>query len=56
LTKSAPLFIGGLLIGRRLTDLVGPGPSLLIIFAVPMVIGAFIGDCVGKRRGYRPFM
>jgi amino acid transporter len=28
----------------------------IIVFAVPYVIGAFIGDWIGKKRSYRLFM
>ena len=40
-------------IGRWLTDNLGAWPSLIICFTVPYIIGAFIGDWIGKRRNYR---
>jgi len=40
-------------IGRWLTDNLGVWPSLIIGFTVPYIIGAFIGDWIGKRRNYR---
>ena len=43
----------GLTIGRQLTNYLGVWPSLIIGFTVPYIIGAFIGDWIGKRRNYR---
>ena len=40
-------------IGRFLTTHLGPGASLIVGFTVPYIIGAFIGDWLGKRRNYR---
>ena len=40
-------------IGRFLTTHLGPGASLIVGFTVPYIIGAFIGDWIGKRRNYR---
>ena len=37
-------------IGRWLTSNLGAWPSLIICFTVPYIIGAFIGDWIGKRR------
>ena len=31
---------------------IGPVPNLIIGFIVPYIIGAFIGDWIGKRRNY----
>ena len=39
--------------GRWITDTFGVWPSLIIGFTVPLIIGAFIGDWIGKRRNYR---
>ena len=41
-------------IGRFLTTL-GPWGSLasMVLFLIPYIIGAFIGDWIGKRRNYR---
>ena len=41
-------------IGRFLTTL-GPWGSLvsMLLFPIPYIIGAFIGDWIGKRRNYR---
>ena len=45
-----------LTIGRQATNYLGVWPSLILGFTVPYVIGAFIGDWIGKRRNYRlPF-
>lgn len=40
-------------IGRFLTTHLGPEVSLIVGFTVPYIIGAFIGDWLGKRRNYR---
>lgn len=40
-------------VGRWLTNYLGVWPSLIISFTVPYIIGAFIGDWIGKRRNYR---
>jgi hypothetical protein len=40
-------------IGRWITDTLGVWPSLIIGFTVPLIIGALIGDWIGKRRNYR---
>jgi len=40
-------------IGRWLTDNLGAWPSLIIGFTAPYIIGAFIGDWIGKRRNYQ---
>lgn len=39
-------------IGRFLTTHLGPEVSLIVGFTVPYIIGAFIGDWIGKRRNY----
>ena len=39
-----------LTVGRYVTDWVWPS---LIGYTVPYIIGAFIGDWIGKRRNYR---
>ena len=40
-------------VGRLMTDYLGVWPSLLIGFTVPFIVGAFIGDWIGRRRNYR---
>ena len=40
-------------IGRFITTHFGAWASLIIGFTVPYIIGAFIGDWIGKRRNYR---
>lgn len=45
------LAISGL--GIMLTSYLGVWPSLIIGFTVPYIMGAFIGDWIGKRRNYR---
>ena len=40
-------------IGRFLTTHLGLGPSFIVGFTVPYIIGAFIGDWIGRRRNYR---
>jgi ABC-type uncharacterized transport system permease subunit len=40
-------------VGRLLTNYLGVWPSLIMSFTVPYIIGAFIGDWLGKRRNYR---
>jgi hypothetical protein len=40
-------------IGRWITDTWGVWPSFIIGFTVPYIIGAFIGDWIGRRRNYR---
>jgi hypothetical protein len=40
-------------IGRWLTTHLGVWPSLVIGFTMPYIIGAFIGDWIGRRRNYR---
>lgn len=48
------LWIGyALTIGRYVTNHFGVLPSLIIGFTVPYIIGAFIGDWIGRRRNYR---
>lgn len=39
-------------IGRWLHDNLGSWPSLIIIFTVPFIVGAFTGDWIGRRRNY----
>jgi len=34
-------------------DYLGPGPTFILMFIVPWIVGGFIGDRVGKRRNYR---
>lgn len=40
-------------IGGWLTYHFGVWPSIIISFTVPYIIGAFIGDWIGRRRDYR---
>jgi hypothetical protein len=40
-------------VGLFLTTYLGPGPGLIVGLIVPLTIGAFIGDWIGKRRNYR---
>jgi peptidoglycan/LPS O-acetylase OafA/YrhL len=40
-------------IGRWVTDTLGVWPSLIIGFAVLYIVGALIGDRIGKRRNYQ---
>lgn len=40
-------------IGRWITNTFGVWPSFIIGFTVPYIIGAFIGDWIGRRRNYR---
>jgi len=40
-------------IGRLLTTHLGSWPSFIVAFTVPYIIGAFIGDWIGRRRNYR---
>ena len=40
-------------IGRFLTIHLGPEVSLIVGFTVPYIIGAFIGNWIGRRRNYR---
>ncbi len=40
-------------VGLFLTTHLGPGPGLIVGLIVPLTIGAFIGDWIGKRRNYR---
>ena len=40
-------------IGRLLTIFLGHWLSLIIGFTVPLIMGAFVGDWIGKRRNYR---
>ena len=42
-----------LTIGRHVTNYLGAWTSLIISFTVPYIIGAFIGDWIGRRRNYR---
>jgi len=39
-------------IGSFIAAHLGPVPNLIIGFIVPYIIGAFIGDWIGKRRNY----
>lgn len=40
-------------LGHFMTANIGVWSSLTISFTVPCVIGAFIGDWIGKKRGYQ---
>ena len=40
-------------IGRFLTTHLGHWPSFIIGFTVPYIVGAYIGDWIGRRRNYR---
>jgi MFS family permease len=40
-------------LGRWVTDILGPWPSLIIGYAVFIPLGVLIGDWIGKRRGYQ---
>ena len=42
-----------LTVGRHVTNYLGAWTSLIIGFTVPYIIGAFIGDWIGRRRNYR---
>jgi len=42
-----------LTISHHVTNFLGVWPSRIIGFTVPYIIGAFIGDWIGKRRSYR---
>jgi len=35
------------------TNYLGPWAGFIILFSLPYIIGAFIGDCIGRRRNYR---
>jgi len=39
-------------IGSFIAAHLGPVPNLIIGFIVPYIVGAFIGDWIGKRRNY----
>jgi len=38
------------------TSYLGTWPTLILLFVLPTIIGAFIGYWIGKRRNYRPFL
>ena len=38
------------------TSYLGTWPTLILLFVLPTIIGAFIGYLIGKRRNYRPFI
>jgi len=38
-----------------LSSYLGTWPTLILLFVVPTIIGAFIGYWLGKRRNYRPY-
>lgn len=40
-------------VGHFLTTHLGPWPSLIVGFTVPYIIGALIGDLIGRQRNYR---
>jgi hypothetical protein len=40
-------------VGRLLTNYLGVWPSLITSYTVPYIIGAFIGDWIGRKRNYR---
>ena len=42
-------------IGRWLTDNLGATPSFIINLVVPWIVGALMGECIGRKREYRLF-
>ncbi len=38
------------------TNYLGSGPTFIVFFVVPWIVGGFIGYRVGKRRNYRPYI
>lgn len=40
-------------IGGYVRQYLGPGPYLIMLLTVPTTIGAFIGNWIGKKTGYR---
>ena len=40
-------------IGHFLATHLGPLPSLILAFTIPYIVGAFVGDWIGRRRNYR---
>ena len=40
-------------IGRWLTENLGAAPSIIINLIIPWIMGALVGDWIGRKRGYR---
>jgi hypothetical protein len=38
-----------------ISDYVGYWPGIILLLVVPMIVGAFIGYALGKRRNFRPY-
>ncbi len=50
-----PLFVTLLLVlGKTLVPIIDAGISVIVTLATSVVIGALIGDRLGKRRNYKP--
>lgn len=43
-------------IGRWLTDSLGVSLSMIVVFTVPLIVGALLGDLIGRKRGYALFL
>ena len=39
-----------------LVNYMGQWPTLILFFIVPPILGALIGDWIGRRRNYRPYL
>jgi len=55
ITFFAVVFILGAESLTVLSNYIGYWPTIILLLAVPMIVGAFIGYWLGKRRNYRPY-
>ena len=55
ITFFAAVFIFGAESLTTVSNYIGYWPGMLLLLAVPMIVGASIGYALGKRRNFRPY-